>query len=201
MAIAEGRKGPAKGGVLDGNEATRLRALLAEQSDGRTASDSGGTVKRAYASLRRKRPMRNACCGRRSPPTAASHPTSSGRRRSDVIFRISCRSRQDSHRTRQYGRYGNDSCGIRAARDEWLESAEGLNVSAKSTPLILVESRSPCSGSSRIGGRLIRSRSQQRFLFCRGIKARWKVAEALRQLNTPRASICVRRSYSIDDGF
>lgn len=26
MAIAEGRKGPAKGGVLDGNEATRLRA-------------------------------------------------------------------------------------------------------------------------------------------------------------------------------
>ena len=30
MAIAEGRKGPAKGGVLDGNEASRLRALLAE---------------------------------------------------------------------------------------------------------------------------------------------------------------------------
>ena len=31
MAIAEGRKGPAKGGVLDGAQATRLRALLAEQ--------------------------------------------------------------------------------------------------------------------------------------------------------------------------
>ena len=30
MAIAEGRKGPAKGGVLDGEQATRLRALLAE---------------------------------------------------------------------------------------------------------------------------------------------------------------------------
>src|ERR1700742_3638706 len=29
MAIAEGRKGPAKGGVLDGEQATRLRALLA----------------------------------------------------------------------------------------------------------------------------------------------------------------------------
>src|SRR5450432_3962838 len=28
MAIAEGRKGPAKGGVLDGDQATRLRALL-----------------------------------------------------------------------------------------------------------------------------------------------------------------------------
>ncbi len=28
MAIAEGRKGPAKGGVLDGEQATRLRALL-----------------------------------------------------------------------------------------------------------------------------------------------------------------------------
>ena len=55
MAIAEGRKGPAKGGVLDGNEATRLRALLAEQSDGRTASDSGGTV-RGLARLLRRNP-------------------------------------------------------------------------------------------------------------------------------------------------
>ena len=55
IAIAEGRKGPAKGGVLDGNEATRLRALLAEQSDGRTASDSGGTV-RGLARLLRRNP-------------------------------------------------------------------------------------------------------------------------------------------------
>src|SRR6202007_2418950 len=30
MAIAEGRKGPARGGVLDGEEAEMLRALLAE---------------------------------------------------------------------------------------------------------------------------------------------------------------------------
>ena len=35
MAIAEGRKGPAKGGVLDGAQATRLRALLAEHGQGR----------------------------------------------------------------------------------------------------------------------------------------------------------------------
>ena len=35
MAIAEGRKGPAKGGVLDGEQATRLRALLAEHGQGR----------------------------------------------------------------------------------------------------------------------------------------------------------------------
>lgn len=33
-AIAEGRKGPAKGGVLDSAGATALRALLAEQSEG-----------------------------------------------------------------------------------------------------------------------------------------------------------------------
>ena len=32
LAIAEGRKGPAKGGVLDGEEAQLLRALLAEHS-------------------------------------------------------------------------------------------------------------------------------------------------------------------------
>src|SRR6201746_1275261 len=34
MAIAEGRKGPAKGGVLDGEQATRLRALLAQHGQG-----------------------------------------------------------------------------------------------------------------------------------------------------------------------
>src|SRR5579863_2319210 len=39
MAIAEGRKGPAKGGVLDGAQATRLRALLAEQGQSGAVSD------------------------------------------------------------------------------------------------------------------------------------------------------------------
>ena len=54
MAIAEGRKGPAKGGVLDGEQATRLRALLAEQAQGAIPSESG-TV-RGLARLLRRNP-------------------------------------------------------------------------------------------------------------------------------------------------
>ena len=55
MAIAEGRKGPAKGGVLDGEQATRLRALLAEHGQGGGISDSGSTV-RGLARLLRRNP-------------------------------------------------------------------------------------------------------------------------------------------------
>src|ERR1700709_2057370 len=54
MAIAEGRKGPAKGGVLDGAQATRLRALLAEHGQGALPSESG-TV-RGIARLLRRNP-------------------------------------------------------------------------------------------------------------------------------------------------
>src|SRR5271156_4099334 len=54
MAIADGRKGPAKGGVLDGAQATRLRALLAEHGQGATPSESG-TV-RGLARLLRRNP-------------------------------------------------------------------------------------------------------------------------------------------------
>src|SRR5229473_5118819 len=54
MAIAEGRKGPAKGGVLDGDQATRLRALLAEHGQGAMPSESG-TV-RGLARLLRRNP-------------------------------------------------------------------------------------------------------------------------------------------------
>jgi tRNA/rRNA methyltransferase len=53
MAIAEGRKGPAKGGVLDGEQATRLRALLAEHGQG--APSAEGTV-RGLARLLRRNP-------------------------------------------------------------------------------------------------------------------------------------------------
>ena len=53
MAIAEGRKGPAKGGVLDGEQAIRLRALLAEQGQGTAPSD--GTL-RGLARLLRRNP-------------------------------------------------------------------------------------------------------------------------------------------------
>jgi tRNA/rRNA methyltransferase len=54
MAIAEGRKGPAKGGVLDGEQATRLRALLAEHGQGGT-TPAEGTV-RGLARLLRRNP-------------------------------------------------------------------------------------------------------------------------------------------------
>ena len=54
MAIAEGRKGPAKGGVLDGEQATRLRALLAEHGQHALPSESG-TV-RGLARLLRRNP-------------------------------------------------------------------------------------------------------------------------------------------------
>jgi len=54
MAIAEGRKGPAKGGVLDGAQATRLRALLAEQGTGADPSQSSSV--RGLARLLRRNP-------------------------------------------------------------------------------------------------------------------------------------------------
>ena len=54
MAIAEGRKGPAKGGVLDGAQATRLRALLAEHGQGALPSESGSV--RGLARLLRRNP-------------------------------------------------------------------------------------------------------------------------------------------------
>ncbi|MGB8398071.1 RNA methyltransferase, partial [Bradyrhizobium sp.] len=54
MAIAEGRKGPAKGGVLDGEQATRLRALLAEHGQG--TLPSGSSTVRGLARLLRRNP-------------------------------------------------------------------------------------------------------------------------------------------------
>jgi tRNA/rRNA methyltransferase len=54
MAIAEGRKGPAKGGVLDGEEAEMLRALLAEHEQKRTANEKGPV--RGLSRLLRRNP-------------------------------------------------------------------------------------------------------------------------------------------------
>ena len=54
IAIAEGRKGPAKGGVLDGEEAERLRALLAEHGEGRVPNERGPV--RGLARLLRRNP-------------------------------------------------------------------------------------------------------------------------------------------------
>jgi len=53
-AIAEGRKGPAKGGVLDGAEAEMLRALIAEHGAGRVPSERGPV--RGLARLLRRNP-------------------------------------------------------------------------------------------------------------------------------------------------
>jgi len=54
MAIAEGRKGPARGGVLDGDEAELLRALLAEHGGGRVPKERGPV--RGLARLLRRNP-------------------------------------------------------------------------------------------------------------------------------------------------
>src|SRR4051794_21215783 len=57
MAIAEGRKGPAKGGVLDGEQATRLRALLAERGQGGQGAQPGESSSvRGLARLLRRNP-------------------------------------------------------------------------------------------------------------------------------------------------
>jgi tRNA/rRNA methyltransferase len=54
MAIAEGRKGPARGGVLDGAEAEMLRTLLAEHGSGRAPKERGPV--RGLARLLRRNP-------------------------------------------------------------------------------------------------------------------------------------------------
>jgi tRNA/rRNA methyltransferase len=52
LAIAEGRKGPARGGLLDNDEAAMLRGLLAEYDKG-VGSGSGGAVRGLSRLLRR----------------------------------------------------------------------------------------------------------------------------------------------------
>src|SRR5579872_3304735 len=54
MAIVEGRKGPARGGVLDGEEAEMLRSLLAEHGGGRVPNERGPV--RGLARLLRRNP-------------------------------------------------------------------------------------------------------------------------------------------------
>jgi tRNA/rRNA methyltransferase len=54
MSIAEGRKGPARGGVLDGEAAEMLRTLLAEHGGGRVPKERGPV--RGLARLLRRNP-------------------------------------------------------------------------------------------------------------------------------------------------
>jgi tRNA/rRNA methyltransferase len=54
VALTEGRKGPARGGVLDGEEAKALRALLAEYAEARAPGERGPV--RGLARLLRRNP-------------------------------------------------------------------------------------------------------------------------------------------------
>jgi len=54
VALTEGRKGPARGGVLDSEEATALRALLAEYGEARAPGERGPV--RGLARLLRRNP-------------------------------------------------------------------------------------------------------------------------------------------------
>jgi len=54
VALTEGRKGPARGGVLDGEEAVALRGLLAEYSEARAPGERGPV--RGLARLLRRNP-------------------------------------------------------------------------------------------------------------------------------------------------
>ena len=65
MAIAEGRKGPAKGGVLDGEQATRLRALLAEHGQAAAAFRTAERCAGWPGCCGETRPMPSESCGSR----------------------------------------------------------------------------------------------------------------------------------------
>ena len=54
VALCEGRKGPARGGVLDSEEAAALRALIAEHGQGRAAGEHGPV--RGLARILRRNP-------------------------------------------------------------------------------------------------------------------------------------------------
>ena len=54
VALTEGRKGPARGGILDSEEATTLRALLAEYGEGRVPGERGPV--RGLSRLLRRNP-------------------------------------------------------------------------------------------------------------------------------------------------
>jgi len=54
LALAEGRKGPARGGVLDSEEAAKLRAMLVEHQQGRVPGERGPV--RGLARLLRRNP-------------------------------------------------------------------------------------------------------------------------------------------------
>ncbi len=94
MALVEGRKGPARGGLLDGPEAEMLRNLLAQH--GKAEIVRSDSPVRGLARLLRRNPTdaeRAALDRDDRGPALRRRSASSGRRRSARMLRISCRSR------------------------------------------------------------------------------------------------------------
>ena len=71
MALSEGRKGPARGGVLDGEEANTLRALLAEYGEEARARRARSGARALAAPAPQSHRRRAHSRGTRSPRTAA----------------------------------------------------------------------------------------------------------------------------------
>ena len=93
VALTEGRKGPARGGVLDGEEATALRALLAEYGEARAPGERG-PVRDLSRLLRRNPTDAERALEMASPGTGASPArASSGRCRWERTLPILSRSR------------------------------------------------------------------------------------------------------------
>ena len=120
MAIAEGRKGPARGGVLDGAEAEMLRALLAEHGEGRVPSERGPV--RGLARLLRRNPTdaertlwQALVNDRRFAGRGFKRQTPIGR-----ISAISCRSRCGLVIDRRAGHEEPAAAKMRADKYAWL---------------------------------------------------------------------------------
>ena len=94
MAIAEGRKGPAQGGILDGREAGPAARRFSPSMAAARCRANAARCAACRACCAAIRPTRNAAYGMRSPATAASPAAaSSGKCRSVPISSIWCRFR------------------------------------------------------------------------------------------------------------
>ena len=94
VALTEGRKGPARGGVLDGEEATASCADCWRNMPTRARRANAGPCAGWRGFFAAIRPTPTVCCGRRSPRTDASRGmASSGRSRSGCTSPISSHSR------------------------------------------------------------------------------------------------------------
>ena len=120
MAIAEGRKGPARGGVLDGEEAAMLRALLAEHGGGRVPNERGPV--RGLSRLLRRNPTEaeralwQALVNDRRFAGRASNGRRRSGRTSAILSRSRCASSSISCRRTRASRRGGARAEARLAR-------------------------------------------------------------------------------------